>query len=52
VAGGDGYGSGDPRQEEMTNLLELFESSVGIPVVSLTPTTYPMTQSSVYAPAP
>ncbi len=51
TVGFDGYDKSDPRQQEMISILELYnqvESSCD--VVSLTPTTYPMTKGSIYAP--
>ncbi len=51
LAGFDGYALGDPRQEEM---IEIIEGLHGIanapPIIAITPTTYPVIQSSVYEP--
>ncbi|MEY2477596.1 MAG: 4-hydroxy 2-oxovalerate aldolase [Actinomycetota bacterium] len=50
VAGVDGYGPGDARQEQMQELLDLYAEGEGRPpIVAITPTTYRMPQSSVYA---
>jgi 4-hydroxy 2-oxovalerate aldolase len=50
AVGLDGYGAGDPRQDEMLRVLEAYEQVEDrVPVISLTPTTYPLIQSSVYA---
>ncbi|MBB1347098.1 aldolase catalytic domain-containing protein [Pseudoalteromonas sp. SG45-2] len=49
--GFDGYDKNDSRQQEMIKILDLYtkhESSLDI--TSLTPTTYPLTKGSVYAP--
>ncbi len=49
--GFDGYDKSDPRQQEMTSILELFKQvQSSCDVVSLTPTTYPITKGSIYAP--
>jgi len=51
AVGFDGFDNHDPRQQEMNTILELYsqvESSCD--VVSLTPTTYVITQGSIYAP--
>lgn len=51
LAGADGYPAGDPRQEEMLHLLdEYLRTPSSIDLVALTPTTYPIAQSSLYAP--
>jgi hypothetical protein len=49
VAGFDGYESTDPRQTEMIELIGKFRQTTDIDLVALTPTTYPIEQSSVYA---
>jgi 4-hydroxy 2-oxovalerate aldolase len=50
-AGADGYAAGDPRQDEMLQLLEDYASTPGgLDLVALTPTSYPIAQSSLYAP--
>lgn len=52
VAGFDGYESDDPRQKEMSELLHrVMTAYPDIQIISLTPTSYPITQKSVYAPA-
>ena len=51
LAGLDGFGHADPRQLSMCELLTVAQSQPGIPtIVSLTPTTYPVLESSLYAP--
>jgi len=48
LVGFDGYEKGDKRQEEMVDVFTLFNSKVT--VTSLTPSTYPVKQGSIYAP--
>jgi 4-hydroxy 2-oxovalerate aldolase len=51
LAGFDGYPLGDERQTEMIGLLELYASTPGVAeLVAVTPTSYPVTHSSVYNP--
>jgi 4-hydroxy 2-oxovalerate aldolase len=51
MVGFDGYGYGDVRQKEMAELLHLVRNeSTSIDIVALTHTTYPIAQSSIYAP--
>ncbi|WP_208028130.1 aldolase catalytic domain-containing protein [Rhabdothermincola sediminis] len=51
LAGFDGYRAGDPRQEEMVEVLRAYEESGRVvPLIAITPSTYPVQQSSVYAP--
>jgi 4-hydroxy 2-oxovalerate aldolase len=51
LAGVDGYPAGDPRQEEMVEVLRAYEQLPGaVPLLAVTPSTYPVPQSSVYAP--
>lgn len=51
LAGFDGYAADDPRQEEMTKIIRLYESTAAAaPVVALTPTSYPVAKSSLFAP--
>ena len=50
LVGFDGYDRDDIRQVRMNELLGLYNQKLLAPVVSLTPTTYHVTQSSVYAP--
>ena len=51
LAGLDGFDHADPRQASMTELLTLAQSQPGTPpIASLTPTTYPVSESSLYAP--
>jgi 4-hydroxy 2-oxovalerate aldolase len=50
LAGFDGYGADDPRTGEVNNLLNLFtQNSNTPPIVSITPTQYKISTSSVYA---
>ena len=51
VACFDGYPQDDIRQQEMIEVLNFYKDSHGsVEIVSLTPTTYPVIKSSVYAP--
>lgn len=51
LVGFDGYDFRDPRQEEVKNIfLGYQELSKSLPLESLTPTTYPIKQGSVFAP--
>lgn len=51
VVGFDGYESHDPRQRQMLEIISLFENNeAGKKITSLTPTTYPIEQRSIYAP--
>jgi len=51
LAGLDGFDHADPRQLSMSELLSVALSQPGTPpIVSLTPTTYPVVESSLYAP--
>jgi 4-hydroxy 2-oxovalerate aldolase len=51
LAGFDGFGAGDARQHEMADILSLYQSMPGAcPLLAVTPSTYPVPQSSVYAP--
>jgi 4-hydroxy 2-oxovalerate aldolase len=50
TVGFDGYDRNDPRQQEMIEILELYKRNNCCDVISLTPTTYPMTKGSIYAP--
>jgi 4-hydroxy 2-oxovalerate aldolase len=51
TVGFDGFDSNDPRQQEMVVILELYNQlRLSLEVLSLTPTTYPMTKGSIYAP--
>lgn len=53
LAGLDGFDHADPRQSSMSELLAIAQSQPDTPrIVSLTPTTYPVTESSLYAPWP
>ncbi|UCZ56941.1 aldolase catalytic domain-containing protein [Desulfurispirillum indicum] len=49
LAGFDGYGAGDPRNQEMNRLLDLYRQSSGsLPVVAITPTRYDVKSKSIY----
>lgn len=51
LVGLDGFAPTDPRQAEMVEVLERFAEMPTAPtVVALTPTTYPVVPSSLYAP--
>ena len=51
LAGLDGFGHADPRQLSMCELLTIAQSQPSTPeIVALTPTTYPVVESSMYAP--
>jgi len=51
LIGFDGYEYADSRQKEMSELFHLFRSKYpSVDLVALTPTTYPIIQSSVYGP--
>jgi len=53
LAGLDGFDHADPRQLSMSELLTIAQSQPTTPtIVSLTPTTYPVAESSLYAPWP
>ena len=51
VVGFDGYSESDVRQQEMVEILTLYSASTGsVEITALTPTTYPIKKSSIYAP--
>lgn len=51
LVGFDGYATGDSRQEEMIEVFNRFGSMKSAPaIVAITPTSYPITQRSVYEP--
>lgn len=51
LVGFDGFEAHDSRQREMLELWELIKGYEGFPkVVALTPTNYPISQGSIYAP--
>ena len=53
LAGLDGFDHADPRQLSMAEMLTVAQSHPGAPpIISLTPTTYPVAESSLYAPWP
>jgi len=50
LAGFDGYEPGDPRQEEMAEVLSLYKASKGaVELIAITPSTYDIEHSSVYS---
>lgn len=49
LAGFDGYASGDSRQDEMVEILDLYQQMGNtIQIISVTSTTYPIAQRSIY----
>lgn len=51
LTGFDGFGSSDPRQDEMEMLMQAFQAHATTPpLVALTPTSYRVIQRSIYAP--
>ena len=51
LAGFDGYGPSDPLQAEMAHIFEQYQQTPNsLPLLAITPTTYPLPQSSVFAP--
>ncbi len=52
LMGMDGYDLGDPRQQEMVDMLDEYTSlDVSLPIIAITPTTYPVLQRSIYDPS-
>jgi len=49
IVGFDGYGRDDIRQIRMNELLDLYYQQSHVPVVALTPSTYHLSQGSIYA---
>ncbi|WP_258934915.1 hypothetical protein [Nesterenkonia pannonica] len=50
LAGFDGYGAGDPRDQEMQSLMESYQSHTdSLPLTAITPTQYGIHTESVYA---
>jgi 4-hydroxy 2-oxovalerate aldolase len=50
LAGFDGFGASDPRQQEMNAIFDLFKIAFpNIDVTALTPSSYNVSQSSIYA---
>jgi 4-hydroxy 2-oxovalerate aldolase len=49
LAGFDGYGAGDARNEEMNYLLHLFMKASDNELLSVTPSVYEINQRSIYA---
>ena len=50
LTGFDGFGPEDPRHNEMTHMLSIYDTLFQkVPLIALTPTMYPIQQGSVYA---
>jgi len=50
LAGFDGYGPGDPRQEEMAEVIGLYRANKkAVELIAITPSTYNIEHSSVYS---
>ena len=51
LAGIDGYESSDPRYIEMVDVLKMYiAKNSSLPLIAITPTTYPITQRSIFEP--
>ena len=51
LVGFDGYIGNDPLQKDMVEMLRLYQQQKNIvPLIALTPSTYPVTKGSIYAP--
>ena len=48
LAGFDGFGPGDKRTQEMQKVFKAFLEQIRIPIVSITPTEYDISTTSVY----
>ena len=50
--GFDGYPDGDPKQSEMLEILKLIDkaNTLNVPICSITNSTYPILQKSIYGP--
>jgi hypothetical protein len=52
MAGFDGYPPGDGRLDDMLDLLDAYGGAPSVlPLTAVTPTSYPIHQRSIYAPA-
>ena len=50
MAGFDGYTADDPRGKEMRNVLSIYKANQSVlPITAITPTTYDVNRSSIYA---
>jgi len=50
LAGFDGFSGDDPRQHEMVDAIRSYQASDGsLPLTAITPTSYPVSQRSVYS---
>jgi len=50
LSGFDGYGAGDPRNEEMDHLIKIYSRMEhALPLVAVTPTKYQLIQQSIYS---
>ncbi|MBI4184357.1 MAG: aldolase catalytic domain-containing protein [Proteobacteria bacterium] len=53
LAGFDGYGANDPRNQEMAEVIALFRKAApGLPLAAVTPSAHRLAQSSIYLPEP
>jgi 4-hydroxy 2-oxovalerate aldolase len=51
LAGFDGFTPSEPRHKAMLEVFELYEKCSGVPpLLAVTPTSYPIPQTSIYAP--
>lgn len=51
LVGFDGYSADDPRQKDMVDMLHLYQTQKNTaPLIALTPSAYPVTKGSIYAP--
>lgn len=51
LAGFDGFDQGDPRQQELIKIFDCYtQSAKAVPLLAVTPTTFPVAQSSIYSP--
>lgn len=48
LVGFDGYSQGDPRSQEMEQMLKVYNQSQGLPICSLTPTQYNISTQSIF----
>jgi len=51
LTGVDGYSGSDLRQVEMIDMIEKYNKQpTAIPLIAITPTTYPLDQKSIFDP--
>ncbi len=49
LAGFDGYEGGDPRNDEMNNIVKIFTAAKGsVELLAVTPTRYDVNKMSIY----